>query len=43
MHTFDQHLVQLYRNTLITMDEALAAATSPHELKLMVTRSGFTF
>ena len=43
MHTFDQHLVQLYRNTLITMDEALSAATSPHELKLMVTRSGFTF
>ncbi|ALW88722.1 twitching motility protein PilT [Deinococcus arenae] len=43
MHTFDQHLVQLYRNTLITMDEALSAATSPHELKLMVTRSGVTF
>ncbi|THF87883.1 type IV pilus twitching motility protein PilT [Deinococcus sp. KSM4-11] len=43
MHTFDQHLVQLYRNHLITMDEALASATSPHELKLMVTRSGIAF
>ena len=43
MHTFDQHLSQLYRNTLITMDEALAAATSPHELKLMLTRSGVSY
>ncbi|GAA5437206.1 type IV pilus twitching motility protein PilT [Deinococcus sp. A31D244] len=43
MHTFDQHLAQLYRNTLITMDEALAAATSPHELKLMLTRSGVAY
>ncbi|MBX8464929.1 MULTISPECIES: type IV pilus twitching motility protein PilT [unclassified Deinococcus] len=43
MHTFDQHLSQLYRNTLITMDEALAAATSPHELKLMLTRSGVAY
>ncbi|WP_309571385.1 ATPase, T2SS/T4P/T4SS family, partial [Deinococcus sp.] len=43
MHTFDEHLVQLYRNHLITMDEALASATSPHELKLMVTRSGIAY
>ncbi|WP_412029756.1 type IV pilus twitching motility protein PilT [Deinococcus yunweiensis] len=43
MHTFDQHLVQLYRNHLITMDEALASATSPHELKLMVTKSGTAY
>ena len=43
MHTFDQHLVQLYRNHLITMDAALAAATSPHELKLMVTKSGTAY
>ncbi|PNY80411.1 type IV pilus twitching motility protein PilT [Deinococcus koreensis] len=43
MHTFDQHLVQLYRNHLITMDEALSAATSPHELKLMVTKSGTAY
>ncbi|MFC3833300.1 MULTISPECIES: type IV pilus twitching motility protein PilT [Deinococcus] len=43
MHTFDQHLVQLYRNHLITMDEALASATSPHELKLMVTKTGTAY
>ncbi|MDV6373890.1 type IV pilus twitching motility protein PilT [Deinococcus arenicola] len=40
MHTFDQHLMQLYRNGLIGMDEAMNAATSPHELKLMIARSG---
>ncbi|GGL71217.1 twitching motility protein PilT [Deinococcus aerolatus] len=40
MHTFDQHLAQLYQHNMITMDEALNAASSPHELKLMVTRSG---
>ncbi|GAA5511867.1 twitching mobility protein [Deinococcus carri] len=40
MQTFDQHLVQLYRHHLITLEEAQNAATSPHELKLMVTRAG---
>ncbi|GBF04351.1 twitching motility protein [Deinococcus aerius] len=41
MHTFDQHLVQLYRHHLITLDEALDHATSPHEVRLMVTRAGY--
>ena len=41
MHTFDQHLVQLYRHHLITLEEALDNATSPHEVRLMVTRAGF--
>ncbi len=40
MHTFDQHLVELYRNQMITMDEAMENATSPHEFKLMLTRQG---
>lgn len=39
MHTFDQHLVELFSNQLITMDTALEAATSAHELKLMITKS----
>ncbi|MDB5045940.1 MAG: twitching motility protein [Deinococcus sp.] len=43
MHTFDQNLVELYRNNLITMTEAMDNATSPHELKLMITRSGFAY
>ncbi|GMA17044.1 type IV pilus twitching motility protein PilT [Deinococcus metallilatus] len=41
MQTFDQHLVQLYRHHLITLEEALDHATSPHELRLMITRAGF--
>lgn len=43
MQTFDQHLVQLYRHNLITMEEAADSATSPHELKLMITRAGFAY
>ncbi|OLV17998.1 type IV pilus twitching motility protein PilT [Deinococcus marmoris] len=43
MHTFDQHLAQLYRHNMISIDEAVAAATSAHELKLMVTRSGYAY
>lgn len=38
MKTFDQHLVELYRDGLITLEEATVAATSPHEFKLMLTR-----
>ncbi|HWG85095.1 MAG TPA: PilT/PilU family type 4a pilus ATPase [Deinococcales bacterium] len=38
MRTFDQHLVELYTRGLITMDEALGAATSPHEFRLLLTR-----
>lgn len=40
MHTFDQNLVELYRNHMITMDTALEAATSQHELRLMITKTG---
>jgi twitching motility protein PilT len=38
MMTFDQHLVELYLQKLITLEEASGMATSPHELKLMVTQ-----
>jgi twitching motility protein PilT len=40
MHTFDQYLVQLYTQGLITLEEALSTASSPHELRLMITRMG---
>ncbi len=41
MQTFDQHLVELYLGGAITLDDAIYAATSPHELRLMITqRSG---
>ncbi|PYE56479.1 type IV pilus twitching motility protein PilT [Deinococcus yavapaiensis] len=42
MHTFDQHLVELYRAQMISLDEALSSATSPHEVRLMITRSGMS-
>ncbi|PZA08950.1 MULTISPECIES: type IV pilus twitching motility protein PilT [unclassified Meiothermus] len=39
MRTFDQHLVELYTQGLISLEDAEAAATSPHELKLLLTKS----
>jgi twitching motility protein PilT len=39
MQTFDQHLVELYKAGLITLDDAESSATSPHELKLMLTKA----
>lgn len=41
MMTFDQHLVDLYLGGSINLEDAVYAATSPHELQLMITqRSG---
>lgn len=41
MQTFDQHLVELYLAGAIALEDAVYAATSPHELRLMITqRSG---
>ena len=36
MQTFDQSLLGLYRDGLIELREALAASTSPHDLRLMI-------
>ena len=38
MQTFDQHLVELYLNGQISLDDAITAATSSHELKVMLTQ-----
>ncbi len=38
MQTFDQHLVQLYLEGRITLEDATFMATSPHEFRLMVTQ-----
>jgi twitching motility protein PilT len=40
MQTFDQALLNLYRNGKISMDEALKAATHPHDFKLLVASEG---
>ena len=38
MQTFDQHLVDLYLGGSIRLEDAVYAATSPHELQLMITQ-----
>jgi twitching motility protein PilT len=40
MQTFDQHLVKLYREGLVTLEAATAAATSPHDFTLAVRQAG---
>ncbi|HKI59169.1 MAG TPA: PilT/PilU family type 4a pilus ATPase [Trueperaceae bacterium] len=38
MQTFDQHLVELYLGGRVTLEDATFMATSPHELRLMITQ-----
>jgi twitching motility protein PilT len=40
MQTFDQALLSLYQAGTISMDEALKAATHPHDFKLLVAAEG---
>jgi twitching motility protein PilT len=40
MQTFDQALLNLHRDGKISMDEALKAATHPHDFKLLVASEG---
>jgi twitching motility protein PilT len=40
MQTFDHHLLKLYESNVITLDEALHAATSPHDLRLAMRKAG---
>jgi len=40
MQTFDQHLVALYRDGLITMEAAMHASSSPHDLTVELRRLG---
>jgi twitching motility protein PilT len=40
MQTFDQALLHLYEEGKISMDEALKAATHPHDFKLLVASAG---
>ena len=42
MQTFDQSLYQLYKTSLITLDEALRRASNPDEFKLKVQGVQFT-
>jgi twitching motility protein PilT len=40
MQTFDQHLVTLIRDQVVTIEDALAAATNPHDLTVELRRLG---
>ena len=40
MQTFDQHLVDLYRSQTITLEEAMAGSSSPHDLEVELRRLG---
>jgi len=40
MQTFDQHLVALLRDGVITLDAAMQASTSPHDLTVELRRLG---
>ena len=40
MQTFDQHLLEMYEAGMITMEEALHASTSPHDLQLAMRKAG---
>ncbi|HUO86442.1 MAG TPA: type IV pilus twitching motility protein PilT [Thermoanaerobaculia bacterium] len=42
MQTFDQSLYQLYKNGLITLDEAIRRASNPDEFKLKIQGVQFT-
>jgi twitching motility protein PilT len=40
MQTFDQHLVSLVRDGVVTLDAAMAASTNPHDLTVELRRLG---
>ena len=40
MHTFDQHLVTLVRDGVVRLEDALGAATAPHDLTVELRRLG---
>jgi twitching motility protein PilT len=40
MQTFDQHLMQHVQAGRVSMEEAIKAATSPHDFKLLVAAGG---
>ena len=41
MQTFDQSLLQLYKDGLITLQDASSVASNPHDFKLMAQQEGY--
>jgi twitching motility protein PilT len=40
MQTFDQHLLQLYKDGEVTLRDALATATNPHDFRVSIRAAG---
>jgi twitching motility protein PilT len=40
MQTFDQSLFELYRNGQVTLEQAVSAASNPHDFRLQLERAG---
>ncbi|HUG83122.1 MAG TPA: PilT/PilU family type 4a pilus ATPase [Euzebya sp.] len=40
MQTFDQHLLELYRQRQVTLRDAMSAASSPHDFRIAVRAAG---
>ena len=40
MHTFDQHLVSLFRDKVISMEDAMQASSNPHDLQVELRAQG---
>lgn len=40
MHTFDQHLVSLFRDRVITLEDAMQASSNPHDLQVELRSQG---
>jgi twitching motility protein PilT len=40
MQTFDQHLIALYRDGVIELEDALSVASNPHDLQVALRNQG---
>ena len=40
MQTFDQSLFQLYKNGMVSLRDALAAASDPHDFRILLSQAG---
>jgi twitching motility protein PilT len=40
MQTFDQHLVELYRDGVVTLEDAMLIASNPHDFRITLRNQG---
>lgn len=40
MQTFDQSLLELYKNDLVNLEDAIAASSNPHDFQIMIRQAG---